>query len=158
MSAYNREYQQDYYKKNRDRIISRAIMWNREHNIGPKDNTAYYKDNRDRVLAVNKAWKERNKDKIRIYTQVRRNRIRSSVGLLTVGIWEDIKKSFGNECARCHRLESEILLTIDHIIPVSKGGTNERDNLQPLCQSCNSKKFLKIIRFVPRSNLAIHLE
>jgi 5-methylcytosine-specific restriction endonuclease McrA len=30
--------------------------------------------------------------------------------------------------------------TIDHIIPVSRGGTNDVDNLRLLCRSCNSKK------------------
>ena len=31
-------------------------------------------------------------------------------------------------------------LVIDHIIPVSRGGTSERENLQPLCVDCNTKK------------------
>lgn len=29
---------------------------------------------------------------------------------------------------------------VDHIVPLSRGGTNHRENLQPLCQSCHSRK------------------
>ena len=35
-------------------------------------------------------------------------------------------------------------MTIDHIIPKSKGGTNHKKNLQALCEVCNSLKANKI--------------
>ena len=38
------------------------------------------------------------------------------------------------------------LMTIDHIHPKSKGGSNELDNLQPMCKRCNFKKGNKIIK------------
>ena len=31
-------------------------------------------------------------------------------------------------------------LTMDHIIPIARGGAHTQDNLQALCRSCNSSK------------------
>lgn len=47
----------------------------------------------------------------------------------------------GYHCVRCGSAEN---LTMDHIHPHSKGGRDTVDNLQTLCQSCNSKKYNKV--------------
>lgn len=44
----------------------------------------------------------------------------------------------------CQRCGSHTDLTVDRIYPVSRGGTNEFDNLQTLCRPCNSSKGAKI--------------
>ena len=43
----------------------------------------------------------------------------------------------------CQRCQSEKNLTMDHRIPLSKGGKNSIDNLELLCRECNSKKAAK---------------
>jgi 5-methylcytosine-specific restriction endonuclease McrA len=41
---------------------------------------------------------------------------------------------------RCVTCGTHKNLTVDHIIPVSKGGTDDLDNLQTMCGPCNSRK------------------
>lgn len=45
-------------------------------------------------------------------------------------------------CAMCGKtpIEDGVRLQVDHRIPLDLGGTNEIDNLQPLCEECNRGK------------------
>ncbi len=54
--------------------------------------------------------------------------------------WTDLKAFYHHRCLCCGKQEPEIKLTPDHVIPLSKGGTNAITNIQPLCLSCNLKK------------------
>lgn len=47
-------------------------------------------------------------------------------------------------CGNSTTFEPNLLLEIDHIIPISKGGMTELDNLQTLCWRCNRAKGAKI--------------
>jgi hypothetical protein len=40
-------------------------------------------------------------------------------------------------CVKCKATQN---LTVDHIVPVSKGGSDQRSNLQPMCSFCNISK------------------
>lgn len=45
------------------------------------------------------------------------------------------------------------LMTVDHIIPKSLGGTNDIDNLQPMCCKCNQKKGSTVcLPYIPLTN------
>jgi len=52
-------------------------------------------------------------------------------------IRKEILNKYKNKCVNCGSGEN---LEIDHIKPLSKGGTNDFDNLQILCKECNVKK------------------
>lgn len=47
----------------------------------------------------------------------------------------------GKICLRCGSIDN---ITLDHINPVHKGGENSIENLQPLCNRCNSSKGIKV--------------
>ncbi|MGB7414296.1 MAG: HNH endonuclease [Thermosynechococcaceae cyanobacterium] len=44
----------------------------------------------------------------------------------------------GHQCQSCS--QSHVLLEVDHIIPLAKGGPNDISNLHTLCQRCNREK------------------
>ena len=55
-------------------------------------------------------------------------------------------EKFNGICPKCGRKlslknpKSKSYLTLDHIVPKSMGGTNNLENLQPLCAACNYSK------------------
>lgn len=52
----------------------------------------------------------------------------------------DMRKILLNEYSLCCICKSNHKLTIDHKIPISKGGKNIVENIQILCNVCNMKK------------------
>lgn len=67
--------------------------------------------------------------------------------LMTSSLREKIKERDNNTCQKCGistRDEKNLLLEIDHIIPLSKGGITSEENLQTLCWRCNRSKGAKI--------------
>jgi hypothetical protein len=55
-------------------------------------------------------------------------------------IRHEVFKRDDYRCLECGATNKESTLHIDHIIPVSQGGSNEIDNLQTLCARCNLGK------------------
>jgi hypothetical protein len=70
------------------------------------------------------------------------------LGSFTNAEWEQMKLIQRYTCVGCGESEPFIKLVRDHIVPVSRGGTNEWSNIQPLCEDCNCRKHAKTIFFL----------
>jgi 5-methylcytosine-specific restriction endonuclease McrA len=85
----------------------------------------------------------------KLYLNLRRiARKAGATGSHTEAQWYALKSRFNFACLGCTRQEPEISLTEDHIMPLSKCGSNDISNIQPLCRSCNSRKHDKLINFI----------
>lgn len=115
---------------------------------------AYYLKNRERILLVIASYRVRNKSKIAArnesYRILNRDRVRASKRdcrirrryaiadkTISPAQWSEIKSRFGNLCAYCNEAKP---LTMDHVVPLSRGGRHLIENIAPACVSCNCKK------------------
>lgn len=138
LAAYNRSYREanreellakkrQYYRQNRDRINGRNCAYRQEHLARFKEYQAEWQ----------RADFRANPEKYKAAAHRRRARMRANGGHFTTGQWRRLCQSFDDTCLRCGEHGH---LTIDHVVPLSRGGHNGIDNIQPLCLSCNSTK------------------
>ena len=103
--------------------------------------TRYQAKNKDKVKRVLKSWRNRNPDKVKNQKYMRR----TAEGFFTK---EDIHTLLEKQRGCCNGCDKEFTAEfkyeIDHIFPISKGGSNWPTNLQLLCRSCNARKSAKI--------------
>lgn len=103
--------------------------------------SASYRRHSATANASQREYERRHPEVRRTVKVNRRARERGAQGRMTTAEWEQIKAAHGHRCAKCGKARK---LTRDHIVPLSVGGQNTADNIQPLCGPCNSSKGTKM--------------
>jgi 5-methylcytosine-specific restriction endonuclease McrA len=100
---------------------------------------ARYAADPERFKAESKAYHEANPEKVMAWSRNRKARKRSALGRHTAADIANIRKKQRDRCAYC-RFPLHGAGHVDHITPLSKGGTNWPRNLQLACVKCNTSK------------------
>lgn len=138
--CYDRmRYQRD--KEKRLALCKKRVSEKREEVRDYQKN--YYQIHKEKLIKKSRQWAIDNPVKRKLQHQARRALKRNAAGSFTQEQWEDIKRHKDYRCLRCGEQEPYVKLTVDHIKPLIKGGTNYAWNIQPLCFSCNAIKGVK---------------
>jgi 5-methylcytosine-specific restriction endonuclease McrA len=140
----------EYYLRNRSKVKERHQNWARQNKDKVNKRARRWAENHpEKAKEVARSWVKRNPEKATAFYHKYRTERTKAGGTYTATEWKALVKRYGGKCLCCGR--DDVKLTADHVVPVSKGGTSNIDNLQPLCQTCNSKKRDKIIDYRPDS-------
>lgn len=109
---------------------------------------AWYYRNLDRARRVTREYYQRNKDKVNALRKIKRHVYRKNSGRCdnrSANVLSQIVSSAERlKCGICGRNMSKNDRSIDHIIPLSKGGSNEIWNLRIVHLVCNIRKNRKM--------------
>jgi len=97
---------------------------------------------KDRVASFKSKYAQSKKGKIaaRLSAQRRLAREKNLKKKMNWEYWEWLCEKLGYTCQGCGEKFDLFTLTIDHVLPIIRGGDNDEWNIQPLCRSCNGKK------------------
>jgi 5-methylcytosine-specific restriction endonuclease McrA len=135
-----REIDARYYRKNRERILSYLNGYREENKkLISAAGRIYREKNLDKIRARMKEYYQNNKEIYYAAVHRRKARLANCEGSFT---YDDVRALLIAQEFKCVYCKADIIkkYTVDHIMPISKGGSNWPSNLQMLCKSCNCKK------------------
>ena len=132
-----KRYAEDEEYREKDKARRREYYRNNKE----KTNAAkleYRNNNRDKHNEQVRRYRKNNPEKMREKKRKRRAAKSGNGGSFTDKEWRELCDKYDNICLCCGEKKE---LYADHVIPVTwDGGHSNIDNIQPLCQPCNSRK------------------
>lgn len=102
----------------------------------------YFRGHRELYAARATAWLKAHPEAKLAYTASYRSRLAGASGKHTAAQLRALLKEQGGKCNAC-RCDITEKPSVDHIVAISRGGSNDIGNIQLLCKLCNSRKHAK---------------
>jgi len=140
-----RDRAKQYYEENKGRLLERR--------------KERYANNKEAALAKNREWRDKHLDQhraqcrqwaknnpvaMRAIIAKRRAKVLEVGGSYSKHDVARLMESQSRSCAGCYVDLDSAGYNVDHIYPISKGGSNNPENLQLLCPTCNRRKANKL--------------
>ena len=144
------EARRKYKEEHRERLTEFKERWTKENGERvAASKREHYDRNRKAIIVRSKKWAEENSEKVRIAKAKNRRKRRAARyagrGSFTAREFQELCDRYGNRCLRCGNTHT--MLEADHVVPLTKGGSDEISNIQPLCGSCNRSKFVDTLDY-----------
>lgn len=134
------EQDKKYRLLNQEKIAKRNKQWRIKNSDYTKEKAlAWRTANKQRKAITDRAWAQNNKENVRNISLRRRARLFQN-GIYRV-TKQDIIRLLNAGCMYCGNPAQHV----DHVIPVSRGGTHSIGNLTGACASCNLSKGSKFV-------------
>ena len=141
-----REWERKYRKEHPEKVLAISMRYRESHREATRESTRKWKArNPEKVQAKGKAWRAKNPDKVSAMSKMHKARRRAQKASapfndFTAKQWREMCKAAGYKCAYCDKKFPFKQLTMDHITPLSKGGSHTLSNILPACLECNMRK------------------
>lgn len=153
-----REQKRAWKARNPERDKEHWLRWRAKQPEGTLPyQRRWYEQDPERNREQRRVWKEANRDKVNEAERLRyaanievarqrareyQHRRRGMRGPVSVETMARTLELLDHACTYCGSIEK---IEIDHIVPLSRGGTHEPENLAPACRACNRSKGAKLL-------------
>jgi len=128
-----------YYLSNKKTILAKNSGWhygNKERHSKLNDN--WWSRHPEKKAIKDKRFNKNHPEHDLTHQENRRKRKLNAAGDgVTSEQWRDVLDEYHHCCGYCGKKGK---LTLDHIVPLAKGGAHDISNIVPACRSCNSRK------------------
>lgn len=138
---YVKKSKREYVEKNREKVLEakrRYYQENKEKCL--EQGRAHKAANKERYQEMGRRWREKNRVKVRLNNRKRKERIKNAEGDHTAEDIINLMAIQKRKCAGCFNKINGENYHVDHVQPITLGGTNWPSNLQILCPTCNMSK------------------
>lgn len=138
-------YQTVWYQSNKDKEKAKNLKWKIANPIKVQAMQAKYrKNNKEKCSLASALCRKARPEQSRAAVAKRKAIKLSAPGNgITTKQWKAIVESANGICTYCKQYFEK--LTLDHVVPLTKGGAHDISNAVAACSSCNSSKGSKLL-------------